>query len=192
MSYSEITLRLEYIVERGKRNPYEKVKEFSIAKYIVGAESVPGNPILALQINTDDDTGDNTYHVHRDANALPIDFIEEGVQVILFKLRWHSYRNMSNGLTSAHAIFDGETTGPIDENRGDLTWKYILKEKDGQYYLIRKVEDGAGIVLPCDILKDEGVDCSRPQNEVEEIDCLAEGCIKQAARPWWSKIFKNR
>lgn len=195
MSRSEMTVRLEYIVEGKGREPYEQVKELPITEYNVG-EDVPGKPILGLQVKEDDESGRRTYRLYRVSEALPIDLVdgsETSPRVILFKIRWHSFRDPNDGVTAAYEITGRENLSEsIVEERDDIDWKYILKEENDRYHLVRIRPKVAGNVTLCEVLENQGINCSKSRlNPIEETECRTAGCIPRPKRPWWQRIVRR-
>ena len=175
----KITLRLEYIVEKQGFEPYEQVEKLAITEYIVTEKEVPGEPILGLQIK-ENPNGHHTYRLYRVQDQLPILFVDDEPdrppRAILFKIHWRD-SFIDDGVTSSYIVSGQEQLSEtIDEERNDIEWKYILKEKDGKYYLIHKVPDVAGNMNSCETIANQGVDCKRPKNDIERNKCRVHKC----------------
>jgi len=195
MSHSEITVRLEYIIEERGREPYQQATELAITEYGVG-ETVPGRPILGLQIKEDDESERRIYRLYRIADALPIPIVDETEtppRTIQFKISWHSRGNLNDGVTAAYDVTGQENLAPeISEERDDLEWKYLVTEEQGRYHLVHVIPQAAGNVTPCEVLAIQGIDCSHPRlNPIEKTQCRSLGCLPRPPRPWWQRIVRR-
>jgi|GEM_PF-3710263 len=182
---SKVTLRLEYIVEEPKFEPYLETLEIPIEEYIVTEREVGGEPILGLQIK-EESSGHSTYRLYRAPDKLPID-VDDGPsqqpRAILLKITWRD-SFIDDGITATYIISGQEhLQDAIDEDRDDIEWKYILKKEDDKYYLIHKVPDVAGNMNACQTIeKDDGIDCRNPKTKRERTKCRVNDCPRPARR----------
>ncbi len=156
----------------------EEVKEFPLDEYEVGRPSViDGEFILGLQKVGDQEP---SYILHRRKDLISFDFEAHGNESDI------SSRNFRAVWSHVGAdARDVELRIPIIRDielrdNPDIEWRFQLRQdrtNNTKFRAVRVLQSGPGVIEPCVVLNEEGLDCQDPAIAIEDLArCLEFKC----------------